>query len=131
MEALCESLVTTAFLAASKPSDYPFAATVVAILVTFTTSSTTTGRTVSTPESDKNQDQDKDQDNDKGQQKENNPNKVQSHAALMTLYRSLQPALTLAGRDTRISDGSKVTPYTLLICYRHTMMCSPADMFTY
>ena len=130
MEALCESLVTTAFLAASKPSDYPFAATVVAILVTFTTSSSThTELTVSNPESD--QDQGQDQDQDKGQQIEKNLNKVQSPAALMTLYRSLQPALTLAGRDTRISDGSKVWSYTLLIYYTHTMLCSPTNMFTY
>ena len=33
----------------------------------------------------------------------------------MTLYRSLQPALTLAGRDTRISDGSKVG--YIVLCY--------------
>ena len=106
MEALCEALVTTAFLAATKPSDYPFAATVVALLVTFATPSTTLSSSTTTSNSDKGKGKGKGKGKDVKQRPSSSSS--MSHIVLMTLYRSLQPALTLAGRDARIGDGSKV-----------------------
>ena len=119
MEALCEALVTTVFLAATKPSDYPFAATVVALLVTFTTPFTTSSTlttTLSTSDLDKGSGKGMSEGEVMGKGVKKSPvSSALTHSALMTLYRSLQPALTLAGRDTRISDGSKVG-YIVLCC---------------
>ena len=110
MEALCEALVTTAFLAATKPSDYPFAATVVALLVTFATPSTTLSSSTTDSSTTSNSGKGKGKGKGKDVKQRPSSSSSMSHIVLMTLYRSLQPALTLAGRDTRIGDGSKVRP---------------------